>query len=168
MATTGRDLGVKNIISGRISIAVVVAALLSAAGCTSSPVPMTVPTALSIEGLAPSGTVSLTETFVGGAGVGHGVITFRGKTIPFKLLGTVIGPGSLSRVEVAGDVYKLNNIADFSGPYAQGTGPVGLETGATSNLWLQNKAGVIMHLRGKSTGVTLSLGRDEIFIEMSP
>jgi len=153
---------------GRISIGLLVTALLSAAGCTSSPVPTTVPTALSIEGLAPSGTVSLTETFVGGAGVGHGVITYRGKTVPFKLLGTVIGPGSLSRVEVAGDVYKLNNIADFSGIYAQGTGPVGLEDSSTSNLWLQNKAGVIMHLKGKSSGVTLSLGRDEIFIEMSP
>jgi hypothetical protein len=128
---------------------------------------MTVPTEQSIAGLAPSGTVSLTETFVGGAGVGQGVLSFRGQKHPFKLLGTVIGPGSLSRVEVAGDVYKLNNIADFSGPYAQGTGPVGLETGSTSNLWLQNKAGVIMHLRGKSSGVTLSLGRDEIIIEMS-
>jgi hypothetical protein len=154
--------------SKRTKIAVIAAALLSAAGCTSSPVPMAVPTALSIEGLAPSGTVSLTETFVGGAGVGHGTISYRGKTIPFKLIGTVIGPGSLSRVEVSGDVYKLNNISDFSGAYAQGTGPVGLEDSSISNLWLQNKAGVIMHLRGKSTGVTLSLGRDEILIEMSP
>jgi hypothetical protein len=128
---------------------------------------MTVPTAQSIAGLAPSGTVSLTETFVGGAGVGKGVLTFRGQTYPFRLLGTVIGPGSLSRVQVAGDIYKLNNLSDFSGPYAQGTGPVGLETGDTSNLWLENKAGVIMHLKGTSAGVTLSLGRDEIIIEMN-
>jgi hypothetical protein len=149
------------------SAAFAVAGLLAAAGCTSSPVPTTVPDAQSIAGLVPSGTVSLTETFVGGAGVGQGVLNFKGQQYPFKLLGTVIGPGSLSRVVVAGDVYKLNNVADFAGPYAQGTGPIGLETGYTSNLWLQNKAGVVMHLKGTSTGVTLSLGRDEIIIEMS-
>lgn len=150
-----------------VASAFAVASLLSAAGCTSSPVPTTVPDAQSIAGLVPSGTVTLTETFVGGAGVGHGVLTFKGQQYPFKLLGTVIGPGSFSRVVVAGDVYKLNNVADFSGPYAQGTGPVGLEAGYTGNLWLQNKAGVVMHLKGTSTGVTLSLGRDEIIIEMS-
>jgi hypothetical protein len=152
---------------GRVSYALVVASLLSIAGCTSSPIPTTVPTIQSIAGLAPSGTVNLTETFVGGAGIGQGVLTFRGQKHPFKLIGTVIGPGSLSRVVVAGDIYKLNNLSDFPGPYAQGTGPVGLETGTTSNLWLQNRAGVIMHLKGTSSGVTLSLGRDEIVIEMS-
>jgi hypothetical protein len=150
-----------------VSAALTVASLLSVAGCTSSPVPTAVPDAQSIAGLVPSGTVSLTETFVGGAGVGQGVLTFKGQQYPFKLLGTVIGPGSLSRVVVAGDVYKLNNVADFAGPYAQGTGPIGLETGYTSNLWLENKAGVLMHLKGTSSGVTLSLGRDEILIEMS-
>ncbi|MDL2400535.1 hypothetical protein [Rhizobium mayense] len=150
------------------SAAAVAAAMLAATGCsTSSPVPMTVPTAQSIARLAPSGTVSLTETFVGGVGAGQGVLTFRGQTYPFKLLGTVIGPGSVSRLEVAGDVYKLNNLSDFPGPYAQGTGPVGVETSGNSELWLQNKAGVIMHLKGKDAGVTLSLGRDEIIIEMS-
>jgi hypothetical protein len=30
-----------------------------------------------------------------------------------------------------------------------------------------NKAGVIMHLTGTQTGVTLSLGRDEIIIELA-
>jgi hypothetical protein len=36
-----------------------------------------------------------------------------------------------------------------------------------SDLWLQNKAGVIMHRTGTQTGVTLSLGRDEIIFEMA-
>jgi hypothetical protein len=142
-------------------------ALLSAAGCASSPIPTVVPTAQSISGLSPSGTVALSETFVGGAGVGKGVLTFRGKTHPFRLIGTVVGPGSVSKIEVAGDVYKLNDISQFPGPYAQGTGQVGLETSGAGDLWLQNKAGVIMHLTGSQTGVTLSLGRDEIIIEMA-
>lgn len=75
----------------------------------------------------------------------------------------------ISVVHVDDEVYRGScRQGALSGAYAQGTGPVGLEDGSTSNLWLQNKAGVIMHLKGKNSGVTLSLGRDEIFIEMSP
>jgi hypothetical protein len=57
--------------------------LLTMAGCASSPIPTEVPTAQSIAGLPPSGTVKLTEVFVGGAGIGKGVLTFKGKTYPF-------------------------------------------------------------------------------------
>jgi hypothetical protein len=146
--------------------ALALVALLSAAGCASSPIPTVVPTAQSIAGLSPSGIVTLTETFVGGAGVGKGVLNYRGKKYPFRLIGTVVGPGSVSRLDVSGDIYKLNDISEFPGPYAQGNGQIGLETSGAGDLWLQNKAGVIMHLTGTQTGVTLSLGRDEIIIEM--
>jgi hypothetical protein len=142
------------------------AGLLSIAGCASSPIPTEVPTAQSIHGLTPSGTVTMTEVFAGGAGVGTGVLTFKGKTYPFKLIGTVVGPGSVSKLDVAGDVYKLDEISQFSGPYVEGTGQIGLETSGSGDLWLQNKAGVVMHLTGTQTGVTLSLGRDEIIIEL--
>ena len=137
------------------------------ASCASSPIPTTVPTAQSIAGLPPSGKVTMDEFFLGGAGVGKGVLSFEGKTYPFRLIGTVIGPGSVSKISVSGDVYKLSDVAQFPGPYAQGTGPAGLETSAVGDLWLQNKAGVIMHLTGTQSGVSLSLGRDEIIIEMA-
>jgi hypothetical protein len=145
-----------------------VASGLPLAGCVSSPVPVAVPSAQTIEGLAPSGRVTMTQTFVAGVGVGQGVLSFQGKTYPFKLAGTVVGPGSLSRVQVEGDVYKLKDVAEFAGVYAESTGPVGLETSGRSNLWLENKAGVVMHLTGKTTGITLSLGRDEIIVEFLP
>jgi hypothetical protein len=141
--------------------------LLTIAGCASSPIPTEVPTAQSIAGLTPSGTVKLTEAFVGGVGIGKGVLTFKGKTYPFRLLGSVMGPGSVSKIDVSGDIYKLDELSQFAGPYAQGTGQIGLETSGAGDLWLQNKAGVIMHLTGTQTGVTLSLGRDEIIIEMA-
>ncbi|CAH1662313.1 conserved exported hypothetical protein [Hyphomicrobiales bacterium] len=144
-----------------------IAALLSLTNCVSSPVPVNVPTAKSVAGLSPSGTVTLTEAFVGGFVGGEGVLTFQGKKYPFRLIGSVIGPGGASKLVVAGDVYKLNDVAMFEGTYAQGTGKVGLETSGGSDLWLENKAGVIMHLTGASAGMTLSLGRDEIFIQMA-
>jgi hypothetical protein len=153
--------------SGRTHSALAVVILLLISGCASSPIPTQVPTAQSIAGLTPSGTVKLTEAFVVGAGIGRGVLTFQGKTYPFRLIGSVIGPGSLSKIDVSGDVFKLDDIGQFPGPYAQGNGQIGLETSGTGDLWLQNKAGVIMHLTGTQTGVTLSLGRDEIIIEMA-
>ncbi len=141
-------------------------ALLSLTACASNPIPTEVPTAQSIAGLPPSGTVTMTEVFAGGAGVGKGTLAFKGKTYPFKLIGTVIGPGSVSKLDVAGDVYKLDDISQFSGPYVEGTGAIGIETSGAGDLWLQNKAGVVMHLTGTQTGVTLSLGKDEILIEL--
>jgi hypothetical protein len=58
-------------------------------------------------------------------------------------------------------IYKLDKLADFAGPYAQGSGQE-LSTSGSADLWLENKAGVVMHLTGTQTGATLSLGRDEI------
>ncbi|MFO1151579.1 MAG: hypothetical protein U1E62_24665 [Alsobacter sp.] len=149
----------------------VVMLALAAAACQSltadSPVPVKPPTQTDITGLKPVGKVALTETFVAGAGLGKGVLTFKGKTYPFKLVGTVVGPGSLSKVQVSGEVYKLENVADFSGPWVQGTGQIGLQTSGAADLWLENKAGVIMHLVGKTEGITLGLGEDELLIELS-
>ena len=125
------------------------------------------PTEASIEGLSPSGYVTLTETFVIALGGGSGTLQFQGQSYPFKLIGTVVGPSaSFTKISVSGEVYKLNTVSDFPGAYAQRSGPPGLEKPGAGDLWLQNKAGVIMHLTGKSSGVMLSLGRDEILVRM--
>jgi hypothetical protein len=139
---------------------------LSGCNSVSNPIPTEVPTAQSVAGLTPSGKVAMTQVFAGGMGAGSGTLTFKGKTYPFKLLGTVIGPGSISKVTVAGDVYKLDDVSQFSGAWVEGTGAVGLETSQTGDLWLENKAGVVMHLTGTRTGVTLSLGKNELLIEL--
>ena len=127
-------------------------------------VPIQAPTAQSIAGLTPSGKVTMTQVFAGGMGIGTGALTFNVKTYPFKMLGTVVGPGSIAKIAVRGDVYKLDDPSEFSGLWVEGTGAVGLETAQASDLWLQNKAGVVMHLTGTQTGVTLSLGKDELYI----
>ncbi len=138
------------------------------AGCNSisNPVPIEAPTAQSIAGLEPSGHVALTQVFVGGVGVGKGLLTFQGKTYPFTLAGMVVGYGSLSKADVAGEVYKLDDVSQFSGAWVEGTGAAGLETSQKGDLWLQNKAGAVMHLTGKVSGVTLSFGKDEILIDV--
>lgn len=156
-------------IGAMLPLAAAGAMVLALAACNSipSPVPVKAPTEADIASLKPTGKVTLTEAFVAGVGVGKGVLTFQGKTYPFKLAGTVLGAGSVSKVQVAGNVYRLEDISQFSGPYVQGNGPIGLQTSGASELWLENKAGVIMHLVGQTEGVTLSLGEDEVIIELS-
>ena len=142
------------------------AAIVALGGCAMNPVPMEVPNAQTVAGIEPSGRVIMTELFAGGAGVGTGALTFKGKTYPFKLVGTVIGPGAVEKLDVSGDVYRLDDVKAFSGTYVQGTGGIGLESSGKGDLWLENKAGVVMHLTGTQTGAALSLGRDEILIEL--
>ncbi|RBP17538.1 hypothetical protein DFR50_10229 [Roseiarcus fermentans] len=146
--------------------AALVASLVALGGCAMNPIPTEVPNAQTIAGIEPSGRVVMTEVFAGGAGVGTGALAFRGKTYPFKMVGTVVGPGAVEKLDVAGEVYRLDDIKQFSGPYVQGTGGIGLETSGKGDLWLENKAGVVMHLTGTQTGASLSLGRDEILIEI--
>ena len=125
------------------------------------------PTAQSIAGLTPAGTVTLTETVAAGMTGGTGSLTFQGRTYPFRIVGTVVGPGGASQVKAVGEVYRLNRLSDFAGLYSEGTGQAGLATSGKAELWMQNKAGVIMHLTGTSEGVVLSLGRDEVMVNLT-
>jgi hypothetical protein len=154
----------------RLALALGIA--LGAAGCLSStaeqaPVPLVAPTAIDIAGAKPSGKVSISEVTVAGVGGGQGTLTFRGKTYPFKLASTVFGPGGVAKLQASGNIYKLADLSQFDGVWVQGTGPAGLQTSGRSELWLQNKAGVVMHLVGQNEGVTLSLGKDELLIELT-
>jgi len=144
------------------------AALMSAVLATASCSGLNTPTAQSIAGLSPSGRVTITEDFVTGVGGGNGALEYQGRTYPFQVIGTVAGPGGgVEKISASGAVYKLASVADFPGRYTQSTGKAGLSTSGGSDLWLENNAGVIMHLEGTSTGAMLTLGKDEIFIRMS-
>ena len=138
------------------------AALLCLVGCSA----MQTPNVQSIQGLTPSGTVALTETFAAGYGGGSGTLTFNGQNYPFELIGAVAGPGGAERVTASGEVYKLTKTSDFGGRYTQSSGAAGLSRGGPGQLWLENSAGVIMHLYSQTEGVLLSLGKEEIFIRL--
>jgi len=148
---------------GKIAPAIRGAAiLLAVAGCSATQVP----NAQSIAGQTPSGSVTLTETFAAGYGGGSGTLAFNGQNYPFRLFGAVIGPGGADRINASGAVYNLSKLSDFSGRYTQGSGPAGLSRSGPGDLWLQNSAGIVMHLESESTGVLLSLGKEEIVIRL--
>jgi hypothetical protein len=145
--------------------ATLLATVLVTAGCSGM---MNTPTAQSVAGVPPSGNVTITEDFVAGFGGGSGTLEYQGRSYPFKVLGTVAGPGGgVDKITASGPVYKLASVSDFAGRYTQSSGKAGLSSSGSSDLWLENSAGVIMHLQGTSSGAMLTLGKDEIFIRMA-
>jgi hypothetical protein len=145
--------------------AILAAVVLAAGGCAGL---MNTPSEQSIAGLSPSGNVTITEDFVAGLGAGNGTLFFQGQSYPFKVFGSVAGPGGgVDKISASGLVYKLANVPDFAGRYTQSTGKAGLSSSGGSDLWLENSASVIIHLQGTSTGAMLTLGKDEIFVRMA-
>jgi hypothetical protein len=142
------------------------AALLALAGCTGSV--KLGPEA--VAGLTPDATVDMTQVqvaYIGSGGGGTGTITYRGRAYPFTVGGLGIGGIGASTIEATGEVYKLPNLAAFPGAYAQGRYGFALGTRSQGDLWLQNEAGVIMHLHAKREGLMLSLGGDAVVITMN-
>jgi hypothetical protein len=146
------------------AIAALLASLLPLAGCEIPP--SGVPTAASIRGLKPSGTVTMTQVFVSATGVGSGTLAFRGRTYPFTLVGSLIGPGAISTMQASGEVYKLRDVSQFSGPWIQGTGSLAVTAKANGEIWLENRNGVIMRLNAAQAGLTFSSGRYELYIQL--
>jgi len=145
----------------------VLGGLVALAGCQTVTQAVQTPTAQSIQGLRPSGSVRLDENFLASAGEGSGVLTFEGRSYPFKLIGSILGPGGAVRINAEGNVYKLSRVSDFAGRYNQSSGGAGLAQGGAGELWLQNQNGVIMHLYSRTSGMMLSLGREEIVVLLS-
>jgi hypothetical protein len=139
--------------------------LLPFAGCAIPP--SGIPTEASVRGLRPSGAVTMTQVFLSASGVGSGTLTFRGRTYPFTLIGSLIGIGAISTLQASGEVYKLRDVSQFSGPWIQGTGSLAVTTKANGELWLENRNGVIMRLSAAQAGLTFSSGRYELYIQLS-
>jgi hypothetical protein len=157
--------GVRLIRSRAIAATFAISSLLPLAGCEIPP--SGVPTAASIRGLRPSGKVTMTQAFLVGTGVGSGTLTFRGRTYPFTLIGSLIGPGAISTMQASGEVYKLHDVSQFSGAWIQGTGNLAVSTLGSGEIWLENRNGVVMRLSAAQAGLTFSTGRYEIFIQLS-
>ena len=136
--------------------------LVVVSGCSN----LSKPGPQSVAGMSPDATVSMTEIMAGGAEGGKGTLNFQGHSYRFQLVGGVTGGGGAANTQATGEVYSLHNISDFKGLYTQSSGGPGFVTSGASDLWLRNAAGVVLHLKGTQEGVSLSLGREEILIEM--
>jgi hypothetical protein len=123
-----------------------------------------------VKGKTPDATVDMEEVqaaYIGSGSAGTGVLFFRGQRYPFKVGAAGIGGIGLSTVNAAGEVYNLRDLAQFPGTYGQARYGFAIGTSSGGDLWMQNEAGVIMHLKAKREGLMLSLGGDAVVIAMS-
>jgi len=118
---------------------------------------------------------SATATFTGktvAVGVaftwGNGVLTFKGKTYPFKVEGlSAIGAGA-EKISGTGKVYHLASAADFAGVYgaAGGGATMGKRGGGSASL--KNDKGVVIEFKAKETGLEVNLAAGGVTVTMTP
>jgi hypothetical protein len=107
----------------------------------------------------PDATVKLSEGTVAvgiGWSWGKGVLTYQGKTYPFKVEGLTVGEVGVTKAEASGDVFNLKKLEDFNGVY----GTAGLEGTAYKGAGLtalRNKEGVVLQLKSTTQGANIKV-----------
>ena len=122
-----------------------------------------------VKGKTVDATVDMEEVqaaYIGSGSAGKGVLTFRGVNYPFDVGGAGVGGIGLSTINAKGEVYNLRELSQFPGTYGQARYGFAIGTMSGGDLWMQNEAGVIMHLKAKRIGLMLSLGGDAVVISM--
>ena len=126
-------------------------------------------TAEEIKNAKPSGTIEVEAAqlrlIVGGA-TGRGTLNFKGKSYPFTMKGGTVGGVGATKVTATGDVYFLENVADFAGNYSAATVGAALGPGFGGSQYENNK-GVFINVRSKSEGVGLNLGLGVVSITLA-
>ena len=118
---------------------------------------------------AETGTVRVlfgTSGVVVGVGNGKGTLTFHGKTYPFEVSGTSVGPTlALTVSELEGRALNLRAPGDLAGNYiAVGVG--GAFGGGVGVARLRNANGVILVVRGSKLGAGISVNLARVAITM--
>jgi hypothetical protein len=122
-----------------------------------------------VAGLVPDATIEMHQVqvaYLASGGGGNGTLFYRGQAFPFTIGGLGLGGIGASTISASGQVYKLHSLAAFPGTYLQARYGFALGNRSGGDLWLQNNAGVILHLKAEREGLMLSLGGDAIVITM--
>ena len=120
------------------------------------------------EDLRQAGTVQIEQVqiaFIGSGNLGGGRLLVGGRSYEFTVGGLGIGGFGISRMTAVGEVYNMNDIADFAGAYLQARYGLAVGSVGGGELWLQNSNGVVLHLATKREGLALSLGADAVVID---
>jgi hypothetical protein len=118
---------------------------------------------------APDATIEMQEVqvaFIGSGGGGSGVLHFRGRDYPIRVLGLGVGGIGASTIEAHGEVYNLSDVSRLAGTYGRARYGYALGSAGSGEMWMENEAGVVMRLRAKREGLMLSLGGDAMVISM--
>ena len=96
---------------------------------------------------------------------GRGTLGYNGKTYKFKMTGLGAGGYGIDKISATGNVYRLNDIADFPGKYSELRGGLTLGKGV-GGYYVHNDKGVVLELKTHAEGVALSIGVTGLTIQM--
>ena len=126
--------------------------------------------AIAADAKTPSGTLVIDETQVMlllGGDMGGGTLLFGDNSYSFKTGGIKIGGLGVHKVHMVGEVYDLNDIADFPGVYFVAEAGATLGDSGTAAIWLKNSKGVSLHMKtSEAKGIALSVGVEGLKITM--
>ena len=121
------------------------------------------------EDQTPSGTILIDETqvmWIVGGDIGGGTLEFQGESYKFKTDGLKLGGFGIHKVKLTGDVYNLENAADFAGVYGVAEAGVTLGNASKGDSVMKNDKGVVIHLKSAAQGIALDLGVEGMKITM--
>lgn len=101
-----------------------------------------------------------------GGGAGSGVLTYRGKSYPFRITGTSFGitvGATVGRLD--GWASGIREVSDFAGAYSSVGGGFAL-VGGVNGVHLRNEKGVTIVLQGPKAGLELAANISQITISL--
>ena len=102
-----------------------------------------------------------------GGDMGGGTLLFGDNSYSFKTGGIKIGGLGVHKIHMVGEVYDLNDIADFPGVYFVAEAGATLGDSGTAAIWLKNSKGVSRHMKtSEAKGIALSVGVEGFKITM--
>ena len=117
----------------------------------------------------PSGNVVIDETqimWVVGGDIGGGTLHYKGSEYKFKTAGLKLGGFGVTKVKLTGDVYALNEVADFAGVYGVAEAGLVAAKAGKGDFVMKNSKGVVLHLKAADKGLALDLGVEGLNISM--
>lgn len=136
--------------------------------CTSNPQRTSNP--VMVKPNAASGSVVIDETqimWVVGGDIGGGTLEFKGQSYKFKIDGLKLGGFGVHKIKMTGDVWDLNDVADFPGVYAEAEVGYTAADAGKGDFWMKNDKGVKLRLKSpESKGIALDLGVEGADIRM--
>ncbi len=118
----------------------------------------------------PSGKIKIQQVqvaFIASGAFGGGTLTYKGRSYPLKIAGLGVGGFGASRFTASGDVYGLDSLSDFEGPYGVIRAGWALGEAGKGRMWLRNANGVALNLKGTRQGLQTALGADGVVITIS-
>jgi hypothetical protein len=100
-----------------------------------------------------------------GVNWGDGRLTFKGKHALFSVNGLTLVDIGIAKATAVGEVYNLTDLSQFEGTYLASEAGFDL-AGAMGGIFMINKNGVILHLRGDSEEALLQLGRAGMTVKL--